>query len=144
MSSTDHNDSGPAPVLNAWLTAFNQADLAGICALYTPDALLWGTSATTLTAGTDGVAAYFQAVFAVQPPPTIEVTQCLTRVQGDSAVLAGSYQLTARVHGEPRVVPARFLFALGRTAAGWRITAHHSSRLPTEPLLPGAPSDDGA
>jgi ketosteroid isomerase-like protein len=144
MPESESNGESAAQVLEAWCTAFNRSDLGAICALYEPEALLWGTSATAITCGASGVAAYFKAVFSVQPPPQMQVTECIARGQGDSAVLAGSYELKVLVQGKPHTVPARFMFALNRSATGWLIAAQHSSKLPTEPLIPEAGAEGGA
>lgn len=139
MRRTAHE---PAGLLEAWAKAFNRSDLEAMCALYAPEALLWGTTAQAVISDASGIKAYFLAVFAIRPVPQVQVTGCITRDHGAFAVLAGSYDLVLEVSGQRQVQPARFTFALRRSAAEWLIAAHHSSRLPMEPLV-GAVGDPG-
>jgi hypothetical protein len=108
--------------------------LAGICNLYHPQALLWGTTAQSVIATTRGVEDYFRAVFQISPPPTVEFEAHVARAFGAVVVLAGTYRLTLVSAGQPRSVPARFSFTLWCVAGQWRIAEHHSSLLPSGPL----------
>lgn len=128
--------SSPERLLAAWTAAFNASDVAAIAALYDPQALFWGTIATTVAPQPDAVHAYFRTIFGMQPAPQVDVTSCLTRHHGGFVVLAGTYALKL-VSGQQAIEwPARFTFTLAPTAAGWRIVEHHSSLLPSGQLVP--------
>ncbi|MBW0171652.1 MAG: DUF3225 domain-containing protein [Hydrogenophaga sp.] len=113
----------------AWIDAFNHADLTAIGALYDPHAVLWGTTSPQLIRTAEGIAAYFAAVFALQPAPRMVLGEAVVRQWGDVAVSTGGYLLTWP-DATARRVPARFSFVYHRSAAGWRIVDHHSSAMP--------------
>ena len=144
MQSMQDTATASSELLEAWTTAFNRADLKSICALYAPDALLWGTSAQTVVSDLAGIEAYFLAVFAIRPTPSVQVTECIAREYGDVALLAGSYDLILGSGVQPHIQPARFTFTLRQSRAGWFIAQHHSSKMPTEPLVSQAGAAGGA
>jgi uncharacterized protein (TIGR02246 family) len=124
----------------AWIDAFNRADLTAIGALYDPHAVLWGTTSPQLIRTAEGIAAYFAAVFALQPAPRMVLGEAVVRQWGDVAVSTGGYVLTWPGTAQARRVPARFSFVYHRSAAGWRIVDHHSSAMPDpEAVLAAAP-----
>ncbi|MDP2015845.1 SgcJ/EcaC family oxidoreductase [Hydrogenophaga sp.] len=114
----------------AWIAAFNRCDAAAIAALYDPQAVLWGTTAPQLITTPQGIAAYFDAVFALRPAPRMALVDALPRVFGDVAVSTGRYTLALAQPPQLRQVPARFSFTYRRTAGAWRIVDHHSSAVP--------------
>ena len=113
----------------AWIDAFNRADLHAIGALYDPRAVLWGTTSPQLIRTPEGIAAYFAAVFALQPTPRMALGEAVVRQWGEVAVSTGGYVLTWPDPAARRV-SARFSFVYHRGAAGWRIVDHHSSAMP--------------
>lgn len=130
-------------LIEQWLAAFNAADLPAICALYAPDARLWGTTAAILIDRPAGVRAYFDRVFAMHPRPRMVLVERHGRGFGDVAVQSGRYDLEL---SPGRMLAARFTLVLRREiepgdAAGtdntnrspWRIVEHHSSAVPDAP-----------
>lgn len=130
-------------LIEEWLAAFNAADLPTICALYAPDARLWGTTARNLIDRPAGVRAYFERVFGLHPRPRMVLIERHGRGFGDVAVQSGRYDLEL---GPRQVLAARFTLVLRREAtpgdtadaantnrAAWRIVEHHSSAVPDAP-----------
>ncbi len=130
MVSSDIDEASVLAATEAWIAAFNRADAAGIGALYDPQAVLWGTTAAQLITTPQGIAAYFDAVFALRPVPRMALGEVLPRVFGEAAVSTGHYTLTLSPAPQLREVPARFSFTWRRTAGVWRIVDHHSSAVP--------------
>ena len=129
----DMDEASVRSATEAWIEAFNRADAAAMAALYDPHAVLWGTTATQLITTPQGIAAYFDAVFALQPVPRMALVEALPRVFGDVAVSSGRYTLTLSPAPHLREVPARFSFTYRRTAGlsgPWCIVDHHSSAMP--------------
>lgn len=130
MASSEMDETSVRAATEAWIAAFNRSDTVALCALYDPQAVLWGTTAPELITTPQGIAAYFDAVFALQPVPRMALGEVLPRVFGDVAVSTGSYTLTLAPPPHLREVPARFSFTWRRTAGVWRIVDHHSSAVP--------------
>lgn len=130
MADFDGDEASVRATTEAWIVAFNRADAAAIAALYDPQAVLWGTTAAHLITTAPGITAYFNAVFALQPVPSMALVEALPRVFGDVAVSSGRYTLTLSPAPHLREVPARFSFTYRRTAGAWRIVDHHSSAMP--------------
>jgi len=130
MAHCDGDEASVRATTEAWIVAFNRADAAAIAALYDPQAVLWGTTAAHLITTAQGITAYFNAVFALQPVPRMVLVEALPRVFGDMAVSSGRYTLTLSPAPHLREVPARFSFTYRRTAGAWRIVDHHSSAMP--------------
>lgn len=130
MARFDGDEASVRATTETWIGAFNRADAAAIAALYDPQAVLWGTTAAHLITTPRGITAYFNAVFALQPVPSMVLVEALPRVFGDVAVSSGRYTLTLSPAPHLREVPARFSFTYRRTAGTWRIVDHHSSAMP--------------
>jgi uncharacterized protein (TIGR02246 family) len=116
--------------LQAWVEAFNSRDPKRIVALYAPDAVLWGTTATTLARTPDEIWAYFKNS-AQRPNLRVAVQQQHVRAVGGLIVSSGAYTF-ADVEGESwtNVRRARFTFVFRRDGDRWLIVEHHSSRVP--------------
>jgi uncharacterized protein (TIGR02246 family) len=130
MGSSDDEAAAVRVATEAWIAAFNRCDSTAICALYDPQAVLWGTTAAELITTPQGIAAYFDAVFALRPAPHMALVDVLPRVFGDMAVSTGRYTLTLSPAPQLREVPARFSFTWRRSEGVWRIVDHHSSAMP--------------
>lgn len=113
-----------------WMDAFNAGDAASVCALYHPEAVLWGTTAPSIITTPQGLRAYFDGHCGAASPPTISMgVQCI-RVYGGTAINTGSYTLHARIDGQARALPARFSFTYCKVGSDWLIVDHHSSFVP--------------
>jgi uncharacterized protein (TIGR02246 family) len=119
-----------AAATQRWIQAFNAGEAAGICALYHPEAVLWGTTAPALITTPQGLRQYFEGHCAVAPPPTIRLDAQQIRVYADMAINSGSYTLHTGGQGQQRALPARFSFTYCRVGSDWLIVDHHSSFVP--------------
>lgn len=104
-----------------WVDAFNAHDLDRHIALYTADALLFGSN-DTLHEGREAVRAYFAglpATAAVRhyPPPVVR------SISDDVAVTAGPVDFG---DGET-LLPYRLTWTLVRRGGDWKIAQHHGS-----------------
>lgn len=125
--------TGAYATIEQWVHHFNNGDSQAVAALYAPDAVLWGTLAKEMTATPAGIETYFTE--AARLGLTVKLTSFTQQDLADTAaMICGSYDLFRTGNGRFMTFPARFSFALVRSAAGWQITHHHSSLQP----MPGA------
>lgn len=130
MHSHKTDEAGVRAATRAWMDAFNAGDAPGVCALYHPEAVLWGTTAPSLITTPQGLRQYFEGHCAAVSPPTISLGAQSIRVYADTAINTGSYTLHARVEGQQRALPARFSFTYRKVGKDWLIVDHHSSFVP--------------
>ncbi|MDP2032086.1 MAG: DUF4440 domain-containing protein [Polaromonas sp.] len=119
-----------ASATQRWIQAFNAGDAASICALYHPEAVLWGTTARSLITTPQGLRAYFEGHCVAESPPAIRLGAQQIRVYAGMAINTGSYTLHTGPEGEQRAFPARFSFTYCKRGSDWLIVDHHSSFLP--------------
>ena len=117
-------------LLQNWVTAFNNEDLHHISHCYAEDALLWGTHATLLIQGREGVAQYFKAVFDSGRRVRSSILAQQSVVGQHSRIDQGSYSFASTPVTGPMVLTARFSFVWHLKAGGWQIQSHHSSVMP--------------
>ena len=117
-------------LLQNWVTAFNNEDLHNISHCYAEDALLWGTHATLLIQGREGVAQYFKAVFDSGRRVRSSILAQQSVVGQHSRIDQGSYSFASTPVTGPMVLTARFSFVWHLKAGGWQIQSHHSSVMP--------------
>lgn len=116
--------------LQRWIEAFNLRKPEQICALYHPEAVLWGTTAQALITSPDGLRQYFEGHCAALTPLTVTLTDQRVRIFGDMAVNSGSYTLATITREQRLEMPARFSFTYLKTGSDWLIVDHHSSWVP--------------
>ncbi len=125
MSDAMRNAGGATPtiesLLAAWIEAFNSRDLDAHMALYTEDALLFG-SVDALQIGRPAIRAYFAA-----RPPGVHVAAypmpSVVALDADHAVTAGHVEFA---DGD-MPMPYRVSWMLVRRAGNWKIAQHHGS-----------------
>lgn len=108
-------------LIAAWVEAFNSHDLDRHVALYTEDALLFG-STDELYRGRDGIRAYFgklpaHASVRNYPPP-------VTRQLDDGTAITAGYVDFA---DGAQLLPYRMTWTLVRREGQWKIAQHHGS-----------------
>ncbi|WP_159603678.1 SgcJ/EcaC family oxidoreductase [Hydrogenophaga sp. PBL-H3] len=130
MESSDIDEASVRAATEVWIATFNASDLPGMLALYDARAHLWGTTSPVLIASKEGIAAYFSAVFALQPAPGMALNDVQVRLYGDTAISTGGYTLALGAATNRRCIPARFSFVYRRVDACWLIVDHHSSAMP--------------
>ncbi|MEQ8813270.1 MAG: nuclear transport factor 2 family protein [Thalassobaculum sp.] len=124
-----------APVeatLQAWAAAFNAGDVAGVLALYAPEALLLATAAPDPRRGRAAMRSYFDRLMTAQSA-SVRFGSTLAIDGTDPATAGGLYEFryTDPARG-PVVVPSRFSYVVTRAGAGelGQILQHHSSAMP--------------
>ena len=117
MTDTPTIDS----LIAEWTEAFNAHDLDRHMALYTPDAMLFG-SVDELQDGREAIAAYFG-----NRPPGVRVAlygpPLVRQISDDAAVTAAHVDFA---NGE-EPMPYRLSWTLIRQDGNWRIAQHHGS-----------------
>ncbi|MCC8945101.1 SgcJ/EcaC family oxidoreductase [Bradyrhizobium sp. Arg62] len=112
--------------LQLWVRAFNSHELEHLVALYEDDALLHGTSNSTLYVGVEEIRTYFHGAARAN----IDVCYCLS-LAVDVAMVVGNYVFSETRDGVQVATPARFTFVLRRRDGAWKILHHHSSASPS-------------
>jgi uncharacterized protein (TIGR02246 family) len=124
-----------ASVMSEWAKAFSEHNVDRVTALYSKDALLWGTIAPWLRTTPDQVREYFVTAFKI-PNITVAFTNQTTRIFGNTAVVAGNYTFTARRDDQTQDSLARYSFTLIKDGNRWLIVDHNSSPM----QIPRGPS----
>jgi uncharacterized protein (TIGR02246 family) len=96
--------------------------------LYDKDALMWGTSSSSMRKGSNAIRDYYTKLLRAFPGTRVSLEETTLRVYGEAAVNSGSYTMT-RVsrEGGDSVTAARFTMVYVRREGKWRIVDHHSS-----------------
>jgi uncharacterized protein (TIGR02246 family) len=116
-----------------WAQALGQDDPDKVLALYSDDAVLWGTLSPKLRADRAALRDYFATAFKVLPGLRVDFGDQLIRVYGDTAVNTGYYTFSYVRDGETRIFPARYSFTYVKSGEHWLIVDHHSSAMPSPP-----------
>ncbi|MGY8663861.1 nuclear transport factor 2 family protein [Bradyrhizobium sp. UFLA05-109] len=111
--------------LQLWARAFNSHKLEHLVALYADEALLHGTSSSTLYVGVEQIRTYFHGT----PVATFDVWYC-SRLAVDVVMVVGKYTFFEMRDDQYAATPARFTFVLRRYDGAWKILHHHSSANP--------------
>jgi uncharacterized protein (TIGR02246 family) len=122
-----------AAATQAWAEAINRHDVDRLLALYAPEAVVWGTMASTLLDTPEAIRDYFRGI-ADQPHGRVTLGEQRIRVYGALAINTGSYTFSNVRDGQPITSPARFSFVYHQRDGSWLIVDHHSSfALPPRP-----------
>ena len=116
-----------------WIATFNTRDPVRISALYSPDAILWGTVSKTIRTTPGEILEYFEESSATRPNLRMFLGEYHVRLYGDIATNSGYYTSRNPVDGQEVVVPMRFTFTYRREGERWMIVNHHSSRFASTP-----------
>ncbi|HYH70596.1 MAG TPA: DUF4440 domain-containing protein [Methyloceanibacter sp.] len=123
-----------ARAVEKWIAVFADNDPDTITALYSKDAVLWGTlSPTVIRSDPAALKAYFVGAFQALPKATVKFGDQLIRVYGDTAVNTGYYTFSYTKDGETKSIPARYSFTLVKDGTDCKIVDHHSSAMPSPP-----------
>jgi uncharacterized protein (TIGR02246 family) len=121
--------AGPAEeasaIVDQWSATYSANDRDALVKLYTPDALLLGTTDQVATRGTADIREYFVALDKGGRRNTIKERDVI--VLGPEAVtVAGFYDFARKEQNyEPR--PSRFTMVIVKRDGRWMIAHHHSS-----------------
>ena len=132
-----HAFAGPAEdagaVIDRWAGAVTANDVEAVLKLYTPNALLHGTSSPKLYAGTQSIREYFNT--ASESGKKVTISERHLVVLADTAVIGvGFYEFDLVQQGMRVPRPARFTFVMVKRGNDWLIAHHHSSVFPPAPL----------
>ena len=113
-----------------WASVFAENNPDTIVALYSKDAVLWGTLSPTVRSDPAAVKAYFVGAFQALPKATVKFGDQLIRVYGDTAVNTGTMMFSESRDGQHVIHPARFTMVLRHHDAQWFIVALQTSYSP--------------
>ena len=122
-----------AAAAEKWTTVFAENNPDTIMALYSKDAVLWGTLSPTVRSDPAALKAYFVGAFQALPKATVKFGDQLIRVYGDTAVNTGYYTFSYTKDGETKSIPARYSFTYVKDGNDCKIVDHHSSAVPAPP-----------
>jgi uncharacterized protein (TIGR02246 family) len=112
--------------------------------LFTPDAVMWGTTMTEVGTGSAAVRAYFTPVFGNRAPGLVTSASARTSEVlqlSDTAVLVAGRWAIERTAPPGVAVPApsdlRYTFVVAKRGDQWQISHLHSSTRPA-PAAPAA------
>lgn len=122
-----------ARAVEKWITVFADNNPDTITALYSKDAVLWGTLSPTVRSDPAALKAYFVGAFQALPKATVKFGDQLIRVYGDTAVNTGYYTFSYTKDGETKSIPARYSLTFVKDGTDCKIVDHHSSAMPAPP-----------
>lgn len=122
--------------VDRWATAFNANDVDTLVNLYTPDAILVGSTGLAREEGRDAIRGYFARLANSGDKVVIEDRKIVSL--GDNIAYAtGFYEFSAMREGEVRKTKAGFSMVFVKQDNDWLIAHHHSSvRSSPPPALP--------
>ena len=122
-----------AAAVEKWASVFAENNPDTILALYSKDAVLWGTLSPTVRSDPAALKAYFVGAFQALPKATVKFGDQLIRVYGDTAVNTGYYTFSYTKDGETKSIPARYSFTYVKDGNDCKIVDYHSSATPSPP-----------
>ena len=116
--------------ISRWSAAFNRLDAQALSALYSEQALFYG-SVPTLFRGRKGVASYFDALPRWASPTVAFSDVVVTTIGADIVNMAGQATFVPDAGMPP--LPVKITWIIANEADGWHIVSHHVS--PVAPLV---------
>jgi hypothetical protein len=133
QTATACSKEAVAGAVDRWTTVLAENNPDTIVALYSKDAVLWGTLSSTVRSDPAGLKSYFVGAFQALPKLTVKFGEQFIRVYGDTAVDTGYYTLFYTKDGETKSIPARYSFTYVKEGNDCKIVDHHSSAMPAPP-----------
>ncbi len=112
-------------LLELWIETLSSGDSRQITALYADDAVLLPTLSNRVRTNPSEISDYFNHFTEKHPRGCIEESHL--RIMPDAAACSGIYTFTFM---DGSLCRARFTFVYEKIAGEWKITSHHSSRMP--------------
>lgn len=112
-------------VIDRWSATYSANDRDALVKLYTPDAILLGTTSPIVSKGTEGLQKYFEALPGSGRKNAI--TERYTIVLNDDAVVGTGLYTFSRAAENDTPRPSRFTMLVVRREGKWMIAHHHSS-----------------
>jgi hypothetical protein len=128
QTATACSKEAVADAVDRWTTVLAENNPDTIVALYSKDAVLWGTLLSTVRSDPAGLKAYFVGAFQALPKLTVKFGE-----YGDTAVNTGYYTLFYIKDGETKSISARYSFTFVKEGNDCKIVDHHSSAMPAPP-----------
>lgn len=119
-------------LMEIWLDAISTGNADAVTKLYATHAVLLPTLSATVRTTPAARKDYFDHFTAKEHLQGV-VDEEHIQIFGNTAVNSGRYTFTFTKDDEKVTVPARYSFVYHKTAKGWLIVDHHSSKLPEEP-----------
>jgi uncharacterized protein (TIGR02246 family) len=127
----------PAPeeaareIVEKWAKAFASADVDAIAGLYAPEALMIGTSGTTVLTRPEQIRQYFEVALKTNRPRTAALNSFEALVVDEgTVVITGFDAVTSTKGGQQIVARGRVTFVVARRGSTWLIVHLHRSPLP--------------
>lgn len=121
--------AGPAEEANAvidrWSATYSANDRDALVKLYTPDAILLGTTSPIISRGTEAIQKYFEMLPGSGRKNVI--TERYTIVVNDDAVVGTGFYTFSRTAENDTPRPSRFTMLVVKRGGQWMIAHHHSS-----------------
>jgi hypothetical protein len=133
QTATACSKEAVAGAVDRWSTVLAENNPDTIVALYSKDAVLWGTLSPTVRSDPAGLKTYFVGAFQALPKLTVKFGDQFIRVYGDTAVNTGYYTFSFTKDGETKSLPARYSLTYVKEGNDCKIVDHHSSAMPTPP-----------
>ena len=112
-------------IVDKWSATYSANDRNELVKLYTPDALLFGTTEKNPVRGTEGIREYFVALDKGGRRNTI-LDKNVFVLDDNAVVVAGFYDF-ARKDQDYKPRPSRFTMLVVKRDGKWMIAHHHSS-----------------
>ena len=112
--------------IDLWKNYFNEKDLR-IVDLYGKDAVLIGTFAENIKAGTDKIKVYFTDLFKKEGLSVEFEPEALITETKNGNIVSGNYVFRYKENGETKEVPARYSLTVKNILGKSLIINHHSS-----------------
>lgn len=117
-----------ALLADRWAVAFTKGDLNALMGVYDRDAILWGTSASSMRKGARAIRDYYGLLLAGVPGTRVALRDASARLYGDTAVTAGTYAFYGPgSDGRQTGTPVRFVMVCVKRDGAWVIAEHHLS-----------------
>jgi uncharacterized protein (TIGR02246 family) len=114
-----------------WSSAFTQADMNALMALFAPDAVFFGTSSKAIVAGTDGIRNYFKNSLLGSSRYVSVITDIhVTALGDDVAIIAALNKITITDNNHSDDLMGRLSIAARKREGLWKIEHFHRSALP--------------
>ena len=114
-----------------WSSAFTQADMNALMALFAPDAVFFGTSSKAIVAGTDGIRNYFEnSLLGSSRYVSVLMDIHVTALSDDVAIIAALNKITITDNNHSDDLMGRLSIAARKREGLWKIEHFHRSALP--------------
>ena len=114
-----------------WSSAFTQADMNALMALFAPNAVFFGTSSKAIVAGTAGIRNYFEnSLLGSSRYVSVQTDIHVTALGDDVAIIAALNKITITDNNHSDDLMGRLSIAARKREGLWKIEHFHRSALP--------------